>query len=1224
MTSYPCPYCRTPADLDNGCPGCGRDPDSDAAEVVRLDARIGVLNAQLAAARFAVETAENELRQVWQLRHAAAARVRAKVTAPGSPAAPALSATPPLSATPRPAQPVRETSTRAVQNTLFLLGGLLLGAAAIVFTAVAWSQFGIGGRAALLAAFTGAALAVPPLVLRRGLTGTAETFAAVGLLLVLLDGYAAWYVNVFGVADYSAYGYAGAVCAVTAAVAAGYEYLTGLTGPRFAALAVAQPVLPLLAAPLHPGAAGWSFTFAAVAVLNLAVVHLRRSALTPLGIAAYALGGCSIVVAAVAALSGLVIASTAAAAVPAGAGLVTAALVVLAAAVLARVVVLQSIAGGLLVVALGIAAGWSVALLPLDAAPVLVAAVLATLAGAVLGVPAAVRRGPWVGALVLLVLPSLAMLFEVAAASRRSLDAAQPFFGAGLGARVADADWRLPAELALLAAGLIVLLPAGWRRNGVVGGAALFVLTVPAGFGLPWWSAPALDLLVVALALAFAVRAAASTPAAAPPAAPVPAAAPPAAPVPAAAPTLLGSGAATAGSGVSASAGARDNALIPASLAWLVAIVAVLGAHAVSVGFGRPGVAAGTLACVVLLGLGAAVAAWSGPRRRDVGGVSLTVALLAVPAAAWTFTAALSFAPVTQSRVALAAAALVVVALRPIARRWSQYLPFALAAALLAVVSTPAWALASGDSAGVYAGIALLLVAATLPAGRAWAPLPTVPLGLILLAAVGPSLLTLFAAPYGWLGRVWSGRPSGVGIDPLALGRVTGADVAALALLAGGTAVGALLVRGRRAAIWAAAPVLAVTIPAALAAAGVRWPGVPAALLLVGLSGLLVVALRPPFGRAAAGAGGAGVVGGHGSGVAGTSGVQLGSASGLEGGGASTRGAGGAGTGGYGAAGAAGLVVVSVLAAFAGLAAALPTRASTLAALGAILVAGSVAGVAARDLPARLAGWLSAVGAALALAFTAARAFELPLHTAAFPVLGAAAGALAVGTLLIARRPAEARAVQAAAHAGALGALLLTVGEARFAAAVCTLWGLAIGVRALRRGESVVTRRVLVVAAAAVEVGGWWLLIAAERVSTLEAYTLPAAAVALLAGWLARRTRTGLTSWTGYGPALAAALLPTLASVLVGDGQPVRRLLLGLGALAVLLLGANARLQAPVVAGGAVLAAVALHELVLVWDLLPRWIPLAVAGLLLVLLAMTLERRRRDLARVRAALTRMS
>jgi hypothetical protein len=55
-----------------------------------------------------------------------------------------------------------------------------------------------------------------------------------------------------------------------------------------------------------------------------------------------------------------------------------------------------------------------------------------------------------------------------------------------------------------------------------------------------------------------------------------------------------------------------------------------------------------------------------------------------------------------------------------------------------------------------------------------------------------------------------------------------------------------------------------------------------------------------------------------------------------------------------------------------------------------------------------------------------------------------------------------------------------------------------------------------------------------------------------------------------------------------------------------------------------VLILVALHEAVLVWDLLPRWIPLAVAGLLLVGLAMTVERRRRDLARMRAAITRMT
>jgi hypothetical protein len=152
----------------------------------------------------------------------------------------------------------------------------------------------------------------------------------------------------------------------------------------------------------------------------------------------------------------------------------------------------------------------------------------------------------------------------------------------------------------------------------------------------------------------------------------------------------------------------------------------------------------------------------------------------------------------------------------------------------------------------------------------------------------------------------------------------------------------------------------------------------------------------------------------------------------------------------------------------------------------------------------------------------------------------------------------------------------------------------------------------------------WCLVLAAQRVTVVEAYTLGAAAVCLLAGLLVRRGRTDLSSWTAYGPALAAALLPSLGTILAGDGQHLRRLLLGLAALAVVLLGARARLRAPVLLGGAVLLLVALHELAQVWDLIPRWIPLAAGGLLLVLLATTLERRRRDLDRFRAALHRMS
>jgi hypothetical protein len=74
----------------------------------------------------------------------------------------------------------------------------------------------------------------------------------------------------------------------------------------------------------------------------------------------------------------------------------------------------------------------------------------------------------------------------------------------------------------------------------------------------------------------------------------------------------------------------------------------------------------------------------------------------------------------------------------------------------------------------------------------------------------------------------------------------------------------------------------------------------------------------------------------------------------------------------------------------------------------------------------------------------------------------------------------------------------------------------------------------------------------------------------------------------------------------------------------VVLGGSVRRRQAPVVVGGSVLAIVALHEIVLLWDRLPRWIPLGLGGAVLVTLAMTYERRRRDVARLRQAVGRMS
>jgi hypothetical protein len=524
-----------------------------------------------------------------------------------------------------------------------------------------------------------------------------------------------------------------------------------------------------------------------------------------------------------------------------------------------------------------------------------------------------------------------------------------------------------------------------------------------------------------------------------------------------------------------------------------------------------------------------------------------------------------------------------------VARRWPGYRWYAFAAALIANLLAPVWAPlgSASEPAVLYAAVALLLVVAALavlPGDEPLAPVAAgqaaqMPAGWVLVAAA-PALTAVLVAPYGWLDAVWRGRPAGVGLSPYWPAEVAAADAVALAVvaLAAALAVGRLagVRRGRRAGLraggWTVGALLALPAVAGLAAAGAAWPAVPATALLLGLAAVLAAVLltRVPSGARATGA------------------------------------------------------VVGLALAGSGLAGSLPARGTTLAALGLALVAAAVTGAAGRAVEVRVAGWLSSVTAGLLLALASAEAAGLNRHWAAYALLAAAALALVPGVVLRSRgRPVEAVAVEAAAQAGAVTALLLTVGSARHAAALCTLWGVVLGLRALLAGSRW-RRLALVTAAAVAELFAWWLIMMAERVTVIEAYTLPAAAVGLLAGWLAVRRRSDLSSWVAYGPALAAALLPSLGAVLTAEGQPLRRLLLGAGALAVVLAGSAWRMQAPVLLGGAVLAAVALHELVLVWDLLPRWIPLAVAGLLLVGLAMTLERRRRDLARVRDAVGRMT
>ncbi|WEH19334.1 hypothetical protein [Streptomyces sp. VNUA24] len=154
-----------------------------------------------------------------------------------------------------------------------------------------------------------------------------------------------------------------------------------------------------------------------------------------------------------------------------------------------------------------------------------------------------------------------------------------------------------------------------------------------------------------------------------------------------------------------------------------------------------------------------------------------------------------------------------------------------------------------------------------------------------------------------------------------------------------------------------------------------------------------------------------------------------------------------------------------------------------------------------------------------------------------------------------------------------------------------------------------------------------WVRLAAWEVGTPEAYTLPVSVPALLVGHLRRRRDPAASSWTAYGPGLAVTLVPSLVAAW-GDTHWLRPLLLGTAALAVTLLGAHHRLQAPLLLGGGTLVLVTLHELApylaQVVDALPRWAPPALAGLLLLTAGATYEQRLRDARRVRDLLGRLS
>jgi len=193
--------------------------------------------------------------------------------------------------------------------------------------------------------------------------------------------------------------------------------------------------------------------------------------------------------------------------------------------------------------------------------------------------------------------------------------------------------------------------------------------------------------------------------------------------------------------------------------------------------------------------------------------------------------------------------------------------------------------------------------------------------------------------------------------------------------------------------------------------------------------------------------------------------------------------------------------------------------------------------------------------------------------------------------------------------ASVAGLSLAPVSEtASWAAVYLTALGVAVTIVSLQRTD----RRSLGWVGGVLLASASWVRLADLGVNAPEAYTLPSAAALLLVGLVRLRRDPGSRTTTTLAPGVSLAVVPSLLWVLVEPTSP-RALLLGLGCLVLVLLGARLGWTAPLVVG-----AVAGSLLVLrlaapyVADAVPRWVLIGAAGALLLAVGATWERRVRE------------
>ncbi|NUT04292.1 MAG: permease, partial [Hamadaea sp.] len=562
MEQSPCSMCGRLRDPLQRCPHCGNTPEVLEAELARVNKAIADLNTQdmglVSQRKKLSQQLQAAMHQRNLLSHAVQ-KQQAKAQAPRQrrfgrkPEEPTTAPTPPPTTPPtqkaapgrppggtpnrppgpaasRPAAatggrppgaprqrvaplqtPPPETSPRTVQNVLLILGGLMIGVAAVVYAAFA-SGLRAGGGLLVLSLVTVAMLVSAFLLIRVRLVSTAETLTTVGLLLLPVDGYLLAQLPPIATSSASWSQIAGAVFAVTALISLVIHRVTLLSSARYGVVLFFQPVLPLLAYDWIKGPAGLALIFAVLALGNAVVARaVELSHREPLQIGgehpirhpqvlegawssfwlrelAWGLHGVAVLAGVSYGLVATWQATDAPSAARGGATLLLSCVIGLLGALMVRTKPLPDLAAGALTMAWIVVAGRVASLAAPGQTLLVLAGALVVTGLAIRVIPASARRGPQIASTVAVAAVGAFVLGQAVRAALGPIRAGLPIWngrtpedyqailhsaGSGAGASLVGT-----VALAAVAAGLA--LPPSFRREVAVGGAALAGLAAPA------------------------------------------------------------------------------------------------------------------------------------------------------------------------------------------------------------------------------------------------------------------------------------------------------------------------------------------------------------------------------------------------------------------------------------------------------------------------------------------------------------------------------------------------------------------------------------------------------------------------------------------------------------------------------------------------------------------------------------------------------------------------